>query len=60
MAPEKLSWLNEFNKFYQGLVKDVKKDKINEIDFYLIIKAKCKAMDRERRERVEIKVEIVK
>jgi hypothetical protein len=49
-------FLNEFDKFYQSLVRDVKEEKLNEADFYMIIKAKAKAMDRERREKVEIKV----
>ena len=57
MVPERMKFLNEFDKFYQGLVRDIKEDKIDEADFYMIIKAKCKAQDRERRERVEIKVE---
>lgn len=57
MVVKRSEFLNEFDKFYKGLVRDIKKDKINERDFYALIRAKVKAMDRERREKVEIKVE---
>ena len=57
MVPERLEFLNRFDKFYQVLVNDVKENKINERDFYALIRAKCKVMDRERRKEVEIKVE---
>jgi len=59
MLPEKLNYLDNFDKFYEMLVDQVKKEKINERDFYMIIKAKIKAMDRERREKVVIKVKLV-
>lgn len=57
MIPEELSFLNEFDKFYRNLARDIKEGRYSERDFYLIIRAKVKAMDRERREKVEIKVE---
>jgi len=60
MLPEKLEFLNRFDNFYKGLVRDIKEGKINEADFYMIIKAKCKAMERKKRNEVEIKVELVK
>ena len=60
MVPEHLEFLNTFDKFYQGLVRDVKENKIDEADFYMIIKGKAKAGERELRERVIIKVELVK
>lgn len=59
MVPERLEFLNGFDKFYQGLVRDVKENRVTEADFYMILGYKCKALDRERRERVEIKVKVV-
>ena len=58
MIKEKLKYLDSYDKFYHMLVDQVKEKKINERDFYMIIKAKVKAMDRERREKVVIKVEL--
>ena len=51
MLPERLSFLSEFDNFYNSLVLDLKEEKYTEQDFYLIITSKAKAMDRERRER---------
>jgi len=51
MLPERLNFLNRFDNFYQVMVNSVKEDKINERDFYLIVRAKTKSMDQERRER---------
>ena len=48
MCPDRLSFLTKFDKFYQALVRDLKENKYNEVEFYLIIIAKVKAMDRER------------
>jgi len=48
MLPEKLNFLNEFDRFYQGLVRDIKENRYSEKNFYLIIGAKSKSMDRER------------
>ena len=52
MLPERLNFLREFDNFYKELVNSVKEDIIQERDFYIIIKNKCKAMDQERRERI--------
>lgn len=41
------------------MVDSIKKDKISERDFYALIRAKCKVMEKERRERIEIKVDFV-
>jgi len=49
MLPERLYFLNRFDKFYQGIVNAVKEDKVNERDFYALIRAKCKNMERLRR-----------
>ena len=59
MVPERNEFLKQFDIFYKGLVKDIKQEKITEADFYMIIKAKVKAMDRERREEVVIKVSYI-
>jgi len=48
MCPDRLSFLTKFDKFYQALVRDLKENEYNEVEFYLIIIAKVKAMDRER------------
>jgi hypothetical protein len=53
MLPERLSFLSEFDRFYQGLVRVIKEDRYNERDFYLIIIAKAKSMNRGRRERLK-------
>jgi len=50
MCPDRLSFLTKFDKFYQELINLAKEDKINEPEFYMIIIAKAKAMDRERRD----------
>lgn len=50
MLPEKLNFLKRFNNFYQVIVNSVKEDKIDERDFYIIIGAKCKSMNQERRD----------
>jgi len=51
MLPERLNFLNRFDSFYWVVVNAVKEDKLNERDFYLIIGAKVKSMDQERREK---------
>jgi len=53
---ERLTFLDRFNKFYQAIVNASKEDKISERDFYLIIRAKCKSMDQERREKNRPKI----
>jgi len=51
VLPDRLSFLNKFDNFYQVITNAVKEDKLNERDFYLIIIAKAKSMNQERRER---------
>jgi len=51
MVPERLNFLDRFNNFYQVIVNAAKEDKVNERDFYLIISAKVKSMNQERREK---------
>jgi len=60
MVPERLEFLDTFDKFYQVMVNSIKENKINERDFYALIRAKCKNMERLRREEIIIKVELVK
>ena len=52
MVPEKLEYLERVEKFYNMLVEQAKQDRISESDFYMIIKAKAKAMEKELREKV--------
>jgi len=48
VVPEgKKEFLDTFDKFYQVMVNSIKENKINERDFYALIRAKCKVMDRE-------------
>ena len=51
MLPEQLNFLNKFDNFYQVIANAVKEDKVDERDFYIIMGAKCKSMNQERRER---------
>jgi len=60
VVPEHLEFLDTFDKFYQVMVNSIKENKINERDFYALIRAKCKIMERLRREEIIIKVELVK
>ena len=57
MLPEKLEFLSRFDSFYKMLTEQAKQNKLNESEFYMIIKAKAKAMERELRAKVEIKVD---
>lgn len=52
MIPDRLNFLNRFNNFYQVIINSVKEDKVNEKDFYALIRAKVKTMNQERRERL--------
>jgi len=52
MVPERLEFLSRFDSFYNMLVEQAKQDRISESDFYMIIKAKSKAMEKELREKV--------
>ena len=60
MVPERLEFLKRFDNFYQVMVNSVKEEKINERDFFALIIAKAKTMEKERREEVIIKVELSK
>ena len=51
MLPERLEFLNRFDNFSRVIINAVKEDKLNERDFYLIIIAKVKSMNQERREK---------
>jgi len=51
MIPDRLSFLSEFDSFYQALVRDLKENKYNEAEFYLIIITKVKAIIRARRKK---------
>lgn len=48
MYPNRMDFLIEFDRFYQALLNDIKEARYTEPDFYPIIIAKVKAMDRER------------
>ena len=48
MLPNRLSFLSESDNFYQALARDLKENKYNEVEFYLVIIAKVKAMVRAR------------
>ena len=52
MRPDRLEYLNKFDKFYEVLIDQAKTKAINEAEFYLVVGAKVKAMDRERREKM--------
>ena len=51
MVPERLNFLGRFDSFYQVIVNAVKEGKVKEQDFYIIMGAKCKSLNQERRER---------
>jgi len=52
MQPERLEFLSRFDSFYKMLTEQAKQNKLNESEFYMIIKAKAKAMEKELREKV--------
>ncbi|MBA7553643.1 hypothetical protein ES705_46237 [subsurface metagenome] len=52
MLPDRLKFLGRFDKFYDGLVNSVKESKVSERDFYMLIRAKCRSMDQERKEKL--------
>ena len=56
MIPERLAFLDRFNNFYQTMVNSAKENKIDERDFYALVKAKCKSMEQERREKNKPKI----
>ena len=51
MVPERMNFLSRFDNFYQVIINAVKEDKVDERDFYIIIGAKVKSMNQERREK---------
>ena len=52
MVPERLEFLSRFDSFYKMIIEQVKQNKLNESEFYLVIASKAKAMERERREQL--------
>jgi len=55
-----MKFLDRFDSFYRVIANAIKENKVTERDFYLIIGAKVKSMNQERRERVDIKVNLTK
>lgn len=53
MLPDRLNYLNRFDKFYKVLIEQAKTNNLNENEFYLVTIAKLKAMSRERREKAK-------
>jgi len=51
MRPERLEYLDRVQKFINVLVESAKTNSITEQDFYLVLGAKVKSMDQERREK---------
>lgn len=51
MLPERLEYLTRLNEFIGVITEQAKQKKLSEKDFYLILGAKCKSMNQERRER---------
>jgi len=47
MYPDRTDFLIEFDRFYQALFNDIKEARYTGQDFYPILTAKAKAMDRE-------------
>jgi hypothetical protein len=43
MQPEKLKYLDRIQKFINVLVESAKTDKINEMEFYMLLSTQCKA-----------------
>jgi len=55
MLPDRLEYLNRVQAFINVLVESAKTNAITEQDFYLVLGAKVKSMNQERRERVKTK-----
>jgi len=53
MLPERLEYLGRLQEFINVLVESAKTNSITEQDFYLVLGAKVKSMNQERRERVK-------
>jgi hypothetical protein len=58
MLPERLNFISRFDNFYVAMINGIKENKINERDFYSLIRAKAKTMDQERREKMSKKTVI--
>ena len=43
MQPDKLKYLDRIQKFINVLVESAKTDKINEMEFYMLLSTQCKA-----------------
>lgn len=50
MIPDHLGFLNRFDDFYNMMINEVKENKIDEKNFYMLVQAKAKSLDRERKE----------
>jgi len=48
MQPERLDFLNRLGRFYNVIIEQAKQENITESDFYMLLSAKCKALNRER------------
>ena len=51
MIPERLQYITRVNGFIEVITEQAKQKKLSEKDFYMILGAKCKSMDQERREK---------
>ena len=51
MLPERLEYIDRVQKFINVLVESAKTNNITEQDFYLVLGAKVKSMNQERREK---------
>jgi len=54
MRPDRLNYLNRFDKFYKTIIEQAKQNNISESEFYLVMIAKLKGMERERREKRQV------
>lgn len=48
--PERLKFLDRIHRFLDVIEEAARQGKLTEMDFYLILGTKCKAMNQERRE----------
>jgi len=51
MLPDRLEFLNRYEKFYSLMKEQAIQSNVSESEFYLIMICKLKAMNRERREK---------
>jgi len=54
MRPDRLNYLNCFDKFYKTIIEQTMQNNISESEFYLVMIAKLKGMERERREKRQV------